>query len=532
MRRIAIAAACLAATILLPATPSGGAATRGATALVSLRADGSQTRTWSVLTSIDARGRFVAFTTADPLVPGDTDRSEDVYLRDTKTGVVTRVSLAPDGEPFEAPSYLVAVAPMAHRVAFLTRTTRYRWDVYVRDLRTQRSQRVAHGVRWAAISRSFRYLALAYGDEGCRSPGPIVLRDLATHEDLQVLRRDTCSWAMAVSDDGDVAFDSTRRLTTDDRNDGRDVYLWGRSSAEIRRVSALRRRDIDASMAPALTPDGATVVFWASAWTFGVSGHFAWDRATGTLTRLSHEAHHSEQWVAPSSAVTPDGRFVAFAARLPHDDSHVLLVDRDSMTTETISVSNLGFAPRGRAAWPSISADGRYVAFTSGSALLVAGDANGAEDVFVRDRRGIPPSTGAPDLSLRPKGETEWFGEGIAEPDQGYGMALSLLPGERTVVRVRMRNVGTATDPLTLRGGGSNAWSIVTFRSSGVDVTDQVLAGTFVANLAPGEISRLGMHVHVLRSAPSCRMRSLTIGALATTDPWADALRMDVAVPC
>ncbi len=61
--------------------------------------------------------------------------------------------------------------------------------------------------------------------------------------------------------------------------------------------------------------------------------------------------------------------------------------DRASRKTELVSVSPAGSAGEGLSDTPSLSADGRFVAFESQAANLVSGDANRAHDVFIRDRR-------------------------------------------------------------------------------------------------------------------------------------------------
>jgi hypothetical protein len=51
----------------------------------------------------------------------------------------------------------------------------------------------------------------------------------------------------------------------------------------------------------------------------------------------------------------------------------------------------------------AISGDGRWVAFDSGSADIVPGDTNGADDIFVTPRKGSPP--GGPQRVARPGGQ-------------------------------------------------------------------------------------------------------------------------------
>src|SRR5207244_11440584 len=98
-------------------------------------------------------------------------------------------------------------------------------------------------------------------------------------------------------------------------------------------------------------------------------------------------------------AVSADGRFVAFVSfsdnLVPGDTNGVpdiFVRDRLTGTTERVSASSSGAQANGNSGFldgmggPSISADGRYVAFDSEASNLVKGDTNGAIDVFVHDR--------------------------------------------------------------------------------------------------------------------------------------------------
>jgi len=98
-------------------------------------------------------------------------------------------------------------------------------------------------------------------------------------------------------------------------------------------------------------------------------------------------------------SVSADGRFVAFASLsdnlVPADtnvSSDIFVRDRRTGTTQRVSVSSAGRQANGGSGLlngmggPSISADGRYVAFDSEATNLVKGDTNGNADVFVHDR--------------------------------------------------------------------------------------------------------------------------------------------------
>ena len=93
-------------------------------------------------------------------------------------------------------------------------------------------------------------------------------------------------------------------------------------------------------------------------------------------------------------SVSADGRYVAFesaASNLVAGDANgyidVFVRDRKLHRTYLVSVSSAGVQGNDASFDPSISADGRYVAFESDASNLVAGDTNGYPDVFVRDRK-------------------------------------------------------------------------------------------------------------------------------------------------
>ncbi|HET9771640.1 MAG TPA: hypothetical protein VFS16_12190, partial [Acidimicrobiia bacterium] len=93
-------------------------------------------------------------------------------------------------------------------------------------------------------------------------------------------------------------------------------------------------------------------------------------------------------------AISASGRYVAFASaasslvkRDTNGSEDVFVYDRKKRTTERVSLSSAGAQAGGASFDPAISADGRFVAFTSAAPDLVPGDDNGQVDVFVRDRQ-------------------------------------------------------------------------------------------------------------------------------------------------
>ncbi len=91
-------------------------------------------------------------------------------------------------------------------------------------------------------------------------------------------------------------------------------------------------------------------------------------------------------------SVSADGRYVAFesdASNLVAGDTNALtdvfVRDMSTGTVVLASVSSDEVQGNSDSSSPSVSADGRYVAFESGATNLVAGDTNSTMDVFVRD---------------------------------------------------------------------------------------------------------------------------------------------------
>jgi hypothetical protein len=115
----------------------------------------------------------------------------------------------------------------------------------------------------------------------------------------------------------------------------------------------------------------------------------------GTTERVSVSSTGEQgNYMSGSSSISDDGRYVAFSSQawnlVPgHANTYtgdIFVHDRQTGMTEIVSVSSTGQQGNRNSGSPSISADGRYVAFSSDSTNLVNGDTNGYSDVFVHDR--------------------------------------------------------------------------------------------------------------------------------------------------
>ncbi|MBK7874510.1 MAG: PD40 domain-containing protein [Planctomycetes bacterium] len=210
----------------------------------------------------------------------------------------------------------------------------------------------------------------------------------------------------ALSADGRwVAFDSYADdlVPSDalDTNGQRDVFLHdlrhGRTILVSRTPSG--RSGAGASRAPSLSADGRFVAFESFASdlvtgdTNGKLDVFVFDRVARTTVLASRAWNQTLGHGASSSPrISADGRWVAFtcaADDLVNDDDNavadVFVRDLLSNTTRRASLAFDGAQAIDASAVDALSADGRYVVFSSAAWNLVASDENGASDVFVRD---------------------------------------------------------------------------------------------------------------------------------------------------
>lgn len=122
---------------------------------------------------------------------------------------------------------------------------------------------------------------------------------------------------------------------------------------------------------------------------------FVFDREMKTMQRISITSdgeQANDYSLRPS--ISGDGRFVAFMSYannlVDHDHNHqldVFIHDRQDKTTELVSISTDGKAGNTKSMNPTISSDGRFVAFVSFSNNLIDEDINENPDIFVRDLR-------------------------------------------------------------------------------------------------------------------------------------------------
>jgi Tol biopolymer transport system component len=245
--------------------------------------------------------------------------------------------------------------------------------------------------------------------------------------------------APAISADGRyVAFVSfASNLVPGDTNGTYDIFLHDRQTAETSRVSvgsdgeeANGSSQADASVHVAVSDDGRFVAFNSLATNLGADpdtgGVFVHDRleARTTLVSFNQEGEpvsgratlcdlsgdgqfvsfragnrlflrnveaESTELVAMEAgcgALSADARFVAYV----ESGSRVVVLDRESGSMDTVSVTDAGEEAAGSCEWASISSDGRFVAFETIASNLHPRDDNGVPDVFIRDRAAATTS--------------------------------------------------------------------------------------------------------------------------------------------
>ena len=378
----------------LVASPALATASNGSTEVVSAPPGGGAATGQSWAPSITPDGRYVVFwslarnLTADP----DTTGRWDIFVKDNQTGVIRKVSTGLDGAEANQDSNYADISADGRYVVFASTATnlvagddadRTGYELFVKDLRTDTITRLIAEDR-------------APGDSG---------------SDIEP----------SISADGSaIAFRSSHAdLVPGDTNDAIDIFVWKRSTGKVTRVSVsssgaqginTAQPDLALSVGPSISADGRTVVFESGADTLvkgdtnGLLDIFVHTLADGRTTRVSVGSDGQQatgggtdnQQGSSEPSISADGRYVAYQGYalkgLVKQDTgvtnQVYVYDRRTGQTRLVVHTTDGGVAAGYSGDATISPDGRFVAFQSYDEHLVVGDTNGQPDVFVRDLKG------------------------------------------------------------------------------------------------------------------------------------------------
>lgn len=347
--------------LLLASAPGGVAQT---TTRVSVGPAGAELTSSSYSPSISEDGRFVAFSTFDSgVVANDTNGEFDVFVRDRLAGTTVRASVSTAGLEGDAYSGFSVLSADGRFVAFSSAATNLAGtdhngtahDVFVRDLVAGTTERIS-------VTPSGQG-----GNDG--------------------------SWSPDISSDGRfVMFHSyASDLVAGDTPGTPDLFVRDRQTGLTDGVTVGQAGVWESAgvLRSSISGDGRYVAYRT---TFaGVITVVIRDRLLGTTVPVVTGATGTD--LAESPVLARNASAVVFTSRfnlLPEDErfnqNDLYVYDVLSQQLSLISVGLSGGVANAGGSPSSISADGRYVAFSSKASDLVPNDTNMTFDGFVRDR--------------------------------------------------------------------------------------------------------------------------------------------------
>jgi Tol biopolymer transport system component len=370
LRRAAsiIGIAALAAILAAPVAVGGN------TARSSVKGLKAQANHRSEEPSISSNGRFVAFNSkASNLVGNDENSVDDCFVRDHAQRRTLIVSVSSSGARANGACWGPAISANGRYVAFesaasdlVADDTNGRADIFVRDTVNGTTERVS-------VSSSGEQADGASEDPGISASGRFVVFE-----------------------------SNASTLVGNDTNGRWDVFIHDRQTGETKRLSAgpsgQGNRD---STDPSISANGQFVVFESTA--SNLVGNdtnrrmdvFIRSLVNGKISRVSIQSDggQARRGNSGNPSVSGDGRYVAFDSFAPNlvpGDTNrspdVFLRDRKSGKTKRISVRSGGRQANAWSVDPTISTNGRYIAFSSAATNMVPNDTNRRWDGFVHDR--------------------------------------------------------------------------------------------------------------------------------------------------
>jgi len=401
---------------------------------VSVTSKGLEANGDSNSPSISASGRYVTYqSSATNLVEGDSNGFTDIFVYDTVTKVTTRFNIATNGNQANNHSNSPVISGNESYVVYHSSATNLiegdtngTTDVFISDF-NKKSQDIltftqdrytvtedgnvvsavtiirnnpTNNIVSVTISiknggatfgsdynKSFEAVTFALGQTIKNITLPIINDDVYEHnEDINVFLNNPTGGAFL----GDLQGAKVTILDNDILKPGNTI----RGS-----VSSNGIEGNNYSYYPSISGDGRYLTYMSLATnlvegdTNGTSDIFVYDSLTKKTTRVSVNSNGIEgNSYSGLPSISGDGRYVAYlseARNLVSGDtngkSDIFVYDTLTKQTTRVSVNSNGNQANGITISPTISADGHYVAYCSYAQNLVSGDTNGKGDIFVYD---------------------------------------------------------------------------------------------------------------------------------------------------
>ncbi|MBF0142832.1 MAG: putative Ig domain-containing protein [Magnetococcales bacterium] len=269
--------------------------------------------------ALSADGRYAAFLSrASNLVPGDTNGTADIFLKDTQTGAITLVSSTASGTAGNSSSDVPVLSPSGRYVAFLSGATNFvsgdtneTHDIFLKDTQTG-SLTLVSGTASGTVGNGHSYNS------------PVVL--------------DGGRYA--------VTWGYSSNLVPGDTNGVSDVFLKDTVTGSVTLVSSSASGTVGNTYSynPVLSTDGRYVAFvsWSNNFVpgvgaYGTDGVFLKDTLTGSVTIVSSSAPTGD---VSTIQLSSDARIVAFSAGKDVDGWISIVDTRPQLASSQITEGN------------------------------------------------------------------------------------------------------------------------------------------------------------------------------------------------